>query len=301
MADRHLRTRIVRAVGGARGRSPPSSAGPRSPPTRRSRSPASRSRPRASRSTVGDTVTWTNSDAQAHTATADDASWDSGTIAGSGGTGAVTFATAGTFPYHCKIHPAMTGTVTVEAAAPTTAPAAGATTPPTDTLAAETDPGSPGAWLAVLRSSPAGACPWWPSCGGWPPLARPPAGGRRLARLYGLERAQSGACRSRRPRLRSRSIAAACVAAAIALVVAATVAVAATRACRDRRFRVLADVDHDQCRGSGHVDEFRCRSPTRRPRRAAHSTPATSTRASRRRSGSPSRARTATSARPTRR
>ena len=99
---------------------------------------------------VGDTVTWTNSDAQAHTATADDASWDTGTIGGSGGTGAVTFATAGTFPYHCNIHPAMTGTVTVQAAAPTTAPAAGATTPPTDTLAAETDPGSNGGWLAVL-------------------------------------------------------------------------------------------------------------------------------------------------------
>jgi plastocyanin len=99
---------------------------------------------------VGDTVTWTNSDAQAHTATADDASWDSGNIGGSGGTGAVTFATAGTFPYHCAIHPAMTGTVTVEAAAPTTAPAAGATTPPTDTTASESDTGSPGAWLAVL-------------------------------------------------------------------------------------------------------------------------------------------------------
>lgn len=101
---------------------------------------------------VGDTVTWTNSDAQAHTATADDSSWDTGNITGSGGTGAVTFATAGTFPYHCAIHPAMTGTVTVQAAAATTAPGggAGATTPPTDTPASETNPGSSGAWLAVL-------------------------------------------------------------------------------------------------------------------------------------------------------
>ena len=79
---------------------------------------------------VGDTVTWTNSDAQTHTATADDASWNSGNIAGGGGTKSVTFTTAGTFPYHCAIHPAMTGSVTVTAAAP--APSAGATTPPTD-------------------------------------------------------------------------------------------------------------------------------------------------------------------------
>ncbi len=99
---------------------------------------------------VGDTVTWTNSDAQAHTATADDASWDTGNIGGSGGTGAVTFATAGTFPYHCNIHPQMTGTVTVEAAAATTAPGPGATTPPTDTPPEETDRGSLGGWLAVL-------------------------------------------------------------------------------------------------------------------------------------------------------
>ncbi len=80
---------------------------------------------------IGDTVTWTNSDAQAHTATADSAAWDSGTIAGSGGTGAVTFSTAGSFPYHCTIHPTMTGTVTVQAAAG--GGGAGATTPPTDT------------------------------------------------------------------------------------------------------------------------------------------------------------------------
>ena len=78
---------------------------------------------------VGDSVTWTNSDAQAHTATADDASFDTGTI-GNNTSKAVTFATAGVFAYHCSIHAAMIGTVTVQAAA---AASPATTNPPTDT------------------------------------------------------------------------------------------------------------------------------------------------------------------------
>jgi len=81
--------------------------------------------------TVGDTVTWSNSDATAHTATADDGSFDTGTI-GANGTGTATFSTAGSFPYHCKIHSSMTGTITVEAAAGGTG-GSGATSPPSDT------------------------------------------------------------------------------------------------------------------------------------------------------------------------
>ena len=71
---------------------------------------------------VGDTVTWTNSDAQAHTATGD--GWNTGDL-GNGDSGSITFQTAGTFDYMCGIHPAMRGTVVVRAA--------GGTTPPTDT------------------------------------------------------------------------------------------------------------------------------------------------------------------------
>jgi len=81
---------------------------------------------------VGDTVTWTNSDAQAHTATADDGSWNAGTLT-NGASGTVTFSTAGTFRYVCSIHPEMSGTVTVQAAAGGGDGGAGATTPPTDT------------------------------------------------------------------------------------------------------------------------------------------------------------------------
>ena len=61
---------------------------------------------------VGTTVTWQNGDQAPHTATADDRSFDTGRIEG-GQTGRETFQTAGTFPYHCDIHPNMKGTVTV--------------------------------------------------------------------------------------------------------------------------------------------------------------------------------------------
>jgi plastocyanin len=68
---------------------------------------------------VGDTVTWTNADAQGHTATADDGSFDTGTIARNTSK-SVTFDTAGTFAYHCRIHPSMTATISVAAAPPAT-------------------------------------------------------------------------------------------------------------------------------------------------------------------------------------
>jgi plastocyanin len=57
-------------------------------------------------------VTWTNNDTTAHTVTFDDGSADSGNIA-PGSTFDHTFATAGTFAYHCTIHSQMKGTVTV--------------------------------------------------------------------------------------------------------------------------------------------------------------------------------------------
>jgi plastocyanin len=61
---------------------------------------------------VGDTIVWRNTDTTAHTATADDRSWDSGGIA-PGATFSRTFGAAGTYTYHCTIHPGMVGTVTV--------------------------------------------------------------------------------------------------------------------------------------------------------------------------------------------
>jgi plastocyanin len=62
---------------------------------------------------VGSTVTWTNADSAAHTVTADDGSFDSKSIA-AGSTFSQTFDTAGTFAYHCSIHPNMTASVDVK-------------------------------------------------------------------------------------------------------------------------------------------------------------------------------------------
>jgi plastocyanin len=61
---------------------------------------------------VGTTITWTNTDSAVHTVTADDGSFTSDRL-GSGATFSQTFATAGTFAYHCSIHASMKGTVTV--------------------------------------------------------------------------------------------------------------------------------------------------------------------------------------------
>lgn len=61
---------------------------------------------------VGGKVIWQNQDAAPHTATADDGSFDTGTIE-KGKLGSETFKEAGTFTYFCEIHPTMHGTVEV--------------------------------------------------------------------------------------------------------------------------------------------------------------------------------------------
>jgi plastocyanin len=66
----------------------------------------------------GTTVTWTNQDGVAHTSTSGvpgspDGLWDSSALS-SGGSFSFTFEQPGEFPYFCRIHSFMTGTVTVE-------------------------------------------------------------------------------------------------------------------------------------------------------------------------------------------
>jgi plastocyanin len=61
---------------------------------------------------AGDALTWTNEDPTAHTVTADDGSFDSGTM-DPGGTFSHRFDEPGTYLYSCAIHPAMRATVRV--------------------------------------------------------------------------------------------------------------------------------------------------------------------------------------------
>jgi plastocyanin len=61
----------------------------------------------------GEHVHFNNHDGVAHTATSDTGAFDTGNIAG-GASGSAQFDRAGTFPYHCKIHPSMKGTIVVQ-------------------------------------------------------------------------------------------------------------------------------------------------------------------------------------------
>jgi plastocyanin len=75
---------------------------------------------------VGGVVTWTNNGPSVHMAVSDAGLWNSGSIAapgggggpygggsGSGATFSQTFNQAGTYAYHCEIHPYIRGTVIV--------------------------------------------------------------------------------------------------------------------------------------------------------------------------------------------
>jgi plastocyanin len=62
--------------------------------------------------TVGGTVTWTNKDTTPHTVTDNGGTFDSGSIAADA-TYTKTFATAGTYTYHCTIHSMMTAATVI--------------------------------------------------------------------------------------------------------------------------------------------------------------------------------------------
>lgn len=61
---------------------------------------------------VGGKVTWLNQDSAPHTATAEDGSFDTGTLE-EGKLKSETFKQPGTYDYVCEIHPSMHGTVEV--------------------------------------------------------------------------------------------------------------------------------------------------------------------------------------------
>jgi plastocyanin len=61
---------------------------------------------------TGTTVAWTNNDTVSHNVTSDDGSWGSNSLA-KGDSFSFTFTQAGTFSYHCSVHPSMKATITV--------------------------------------------------------------------------------------------------------------------------------------------------------------------------------------------
>ena len=62
---------------------------------------------------VGTKVSWTNNDTVTHTVTADKGAFNSGPLA-PGSTFSFTFTKAGTYSYHCNIHPSMMATIVVQ-------------------------------------------------------------------------------------------------------------------------------------------------------------------------------------------
>lgn len=112
---------------------------------------------------VGTTVVWTNQDTAPHTASSDPGSaftFDTG-ILQKGQSGSVTFATAGSFPYHCNVHPNMHGMVVVTAAGAPAAPVAPAPAAPAPAAPAPAAPAP-----APAAPAPAAAPPSAPRTGG---------------------------------------------------------------------------------------------------------------------------------------
>jgi plastocyanin len=67
--------------------------------------------------TAGQKVCWVNNSGIAHAVTSDNAAFTGGSLP-NGSTVVVTFPTAGSYPFHCSVHPPptynMTGTITVQ-------------------------------------------------------------------------------------------------------------------------------------------------------------------------------------------
>jgi len=62
---------------------------------------------------LGTVVTWTNMDNVAHTTTSDERGWDSSFLI-KGKSFSIQFNKAGTFTYHCDVHPSMKAVVIVK-------------------------------------------------------------------------------------------------------------------------------------------------------------------------------------------
>ena len=107
---------------------------------------------------VGQTVTWTNDSDARHTVTSDSGTELASSSINAGGTFSHSFATVGTFAYHCSIHTYMKASVIVLAAGVTPppsstvpGPAAGAPAPPVGPFVLALALGLVGSLLYVSR------------------------------------------------------------------------------------------------------------------------------------------------------
>ena len=69
--------------------------------------------PNPSSIVAGQTVAFFNADSIVHTATADNGAFNTGNIAPGATSAPITMSAAGSYNYHCAIHPTMTGTLNV--------------------------------------------------------------------------------------------------------------------------------------------------------------------------------------------
>lgn len=62
---------------------------------------------------VGDVITWTNGDTIPHRVQLDDNSCGMSANIPGGGSKSLVFTVAGTYPFHCAVHPTMKGSITI--------------------------------------------------------------------------------------------------------------------------------------------------------------------------------------------
>ncbi|HZM49801.1 MAG TPA: hypothetical protein VFE68_04895 [Vicinamibacteria bacterium] len=62
---------------------------------------------------VGQTVAWRNTDTDLHTATQNSGGFNTGNITRGSTSAPIAMTAAGSFPYHCSLHPGMVGSLTV--------------------------------------------------------------------------------------------------------------------------------------------------------------------------------------------
>jgi len=62
---------------------------------------------------VGQTVAWRNTDTDFHTATQNSGGFNTGNITRGSTSAPIAMTAAGSFPYHCSLHPGMVGSLTV--------------------------------------------------------------------------------------------------------------------------------------------------------------------------------------------